>query len=94
MRLDAARRRLEESEESVVQVASDCGFGSLDSMRRAFEEYLGITPHTYRERYLLSLLMLTAPPPLPNPEVIQRLFEVAAAISIGSAHHQRTQPLG
>jgi|SRR6516162_7911069 transcriptional regulator GlxA family with amidase domain len=57
MRLEAARRWLEESKESVVQVASKCGFGSLDSMRRAFEEHLGITPHTHRERFRTTAIM-------------------------------------
>ena len=57
MRLEAARRRLEESKESAVQVASKCGFGSLDSMRRAFEGHLGITPHTYRERFRTTAIM-------------------------------------
>lgn len=57
MRLEAARKRLEESRESIVQVASVCGFGSLDSMRRAFEETLGITPHVYRERFRPAYVM-------------------------------------
>jgi len=35
----AARRGLEGSKESGVQVASKCWYGSLDSMRRAFEEH-------------------------------------------------------
>ena len=36
LRVEAARRRLEESGEGVDAIASACGFGTRESMRRAF----------------------------------------------------------
>src|SRR4029077_6575174 len=36
LRVEAARRRLEESQDKLEKVASDCGFGSLQSLRRSF----------------------------------------------------------
>src|SRR2546428_12794644 len=49
MRVEAARRQLERTEEGLKQVASASGFGSVDVMRRAFVRLLGITPRRYRE---------------------------------------------
>ncbi|WP_244549399.1 GlxA family transcriptional regulator [Bradyrhizobium lablabi] len=50
-RVDAARRLLEESETPLQRVASRCGFGSLDTMRRAFLRRIGTGPSDYRERF-------------------------------------------
>ena len=49
MRVEAARRQLERTEDGLKQVASTAGFGSVDVMRRAFVRLLGITPRRYRE---------------------------------------------
>jgi transcriptional regulator GlxA family with amidase domain len=51
LRLDAARRRLEESDLSAEQIASACGFGSTETMRRAFVQTLGLPPAEYRRRF-------------------------------------------
>jgi transcriptional regulator GlxA family with amidase domain len=51
VRLEAARRRLEESRDPVELVASACGFGSTESMRRAFLRGLGVAPSEYRRRF-------------------------------------------
>ena len=51
MRVEAARRRLEESTHGVDRVASECGFGSAESMRRAFLRALRVTPSAYRSRF-------------------------------------------
>lgn len=50
-RLDAARRRLEESRHGLEKIAADCGLGSADSMRRAFVAALSTTPSSYRARF-------------------------------------------
>jgi transcriptional regulator GlxA family with amidase domain len=50
-RLDAARRRLEESRHGLERIAADCGLGSADSMRRAFVGALSTTPSDYRARF-------------------------------------------
>jgi transcriptional regulator GlxA family with amidase domain len=48
-RVEAARRQLERTDRGLKQVASACGFGNADVMRRAFVRVLGITPRRYRE---------------------------------------------
>ncbi len=51
VRLDAARRRLEETNEPVARVAGSCGFGTAETMRRAFVRALGVGPSEYRRRF-------------------------------------------
>jgi transcriptional regulator GlxA family with amidase domain len=52
VRVDAARRLLEESEVSLDRVARECGFGGADSMRRSFLRVLRVAPSAYRGRFL------------------------------------------
>jgi transcriptional regulator GlxA family with amidase domain len=49
MRVEAARRLLEHTDNGLKQVASATGFGGVDVMRRAFARLLGISPRAYRE---------------------------------------------
>jgi len=51
LRVEAARRRLEESQDKLEKVASDCGFGSLQSLRRSFLRVLHVPPNDYRHRF-------------------------------------------
>jgi transcriptional regulator GlxA family with amidase domain len=51
MRVEAARRLLEESARSTPEIAVACGFGSAETMRRAFRRALGVSPKTYRSRF-------------------------------------------
>jgi len=51
VRLEAARRMLQESNLHVDQVAWRCGYGSGETLRRAFLEALGVTPGNYRARF-------------------------------------------
>ena len=51
VRVDVARRRLEESDDTLEQVAADCGFGSMNSMRRSFLRVVRVPPSTYRTRF-------------------------------------------
>jgi transcriptional regulator GlxA family with amidase domain len=51
MRIEAARRRLEEAQQGLAVVASACGFGTEEAMRRAFLRHLGTPPGAYRERF-------------------------------------------
>jgi len=51
VRLEAARRRLEESDANVDQVAAQCGFGTRESLRRAFQRSLRVSPTAYRSRF-------------------------------------------
>ena len=50
-RVEAARRRLEESGEGIDSIAAECGFGTRESMRRAFIRALHVPPSAYRSRF-------------------------------------------
>jgi transcriptional regulator GlxA family with amidase domain len=51
LRVEAARRLLEQTDKSLMQVAIACGFRSVDVMRRAFLRALGTTPLRYRRHF-------------------------------------------
>jgi transcriptional regulator GlxA family with amidase domain len=50
-RVEAARRRLEESSDGIEEIAARCGFGTRESMRRAFMRRLKVAPSQYRNRF-------------------------------------------
>lgn len=50
-RLEAARRYLEQSALSVDVIARECGYGTRDGMRLAFDRNLGVPPTEYRNRF-------------------------------------------
>jgi transcriptional regulator GlxA family with amidase domain len=50
-RIEAARRRLVESDLGVDVVARQCGFGSAETMRRSFLRALQVAPTDYRRRF-------------------------------------------
>jgi transcriptional regulator GlxA family with amidase domain len=50
-RVEAARQRLERTRQGVDAIAADCGFGSAETLRRAFLRVLKVTPSEYRERF-------------------------------------------
>ena len=51
LRVEAARRRLEESHNSMETIASECGFGNVNSMRNVFQRTLKIPPGQYRRHF-------------------------------------------
>jgi transcriptional regulator GlxA family with amidase domain len=51
VRLESARRRLEDTSDGVEQTARACGYGTAESMRRAFIRVLGTSPAEYKNRY-------------------------------------------
>ncbi|MBZ5762469.1 GlxA family transcriptional regulator [Rhizobium sp. VS19-DR104.2] len=50
IRVESARRFFEEGA-SVIRTATRCGFGSTETMRRAFLRHLGVGPNAYRNRF-------------------------------------------
>jgi transcriptional regulator GlxA family with amidase domain len=50
-RVEAARRRLEESSAGIDDVAGACGFGTAETMRRAFLRNVRVPPADYRNRF-------------------------------------------
>jgi transcriptional regulator GlxA family with amidase domain len=51
LRVEAARRRLEDTDQPLEAVAQQCGFGSADSMRRSFQRVVKVAPRDYRQRF-------------------------------------------
>jgi transcriptional regulator GlxA family with amidase domain len=51
VRVEAARRRLEDGAEPVAAIAAACGFGTAETMRRTFLRTLGVGPAEYRRRF-------------------------------------------
>jgi len=51
LRLEAARRALQQSAAGLDEVAARCGFGSAEVLRRAFLRALHVTPSAYRARF-------------------------------------------
>lgn len=51
VRLEAARRQLEDSDAAITKIAKTCGYGTPESMRRAFVRTLGVSPAEYRRRF-------------------------------------------
>ncbi|MEU5540228.1 helix-turn-helix domain-containing protein [Streptomyces sp. NPDC020362] len=50
-RVEAARIRLETTDDTLERVASACGFGTVDTLIRAFRRKLNTTPTEYRNRF-------------------------------------------
>ncbi len=51
VRTEAARRQLEETDDTVVAIAARCGFGTAETMRRNFLRRVGISPDQYRKAF-------------------------------------------
>jgi transcriptional regulator GlxA family with amidase domain len=51
VRVEAARLLLETTDRTVDVVAAECGFGSSETLRRAFLRHLGVAPSDYRKRF-------------------------------------------
>jgi len=50
-RVAAARRKLEQTSQSLERIGPACGFRSSEILRRAFIRELGVSPTAYRERF-------------------------------------------
>jgi transcriptional regulator GlxA family with amidase domain len=51
IRTEAARRQLEETDDTVVVIAARCGFGTAETMRRNFIRRIGVSPDQYRKTF-------------------------------------------
>ena len=51
VRMNAACRYLESTEEKVIDIAYACGFTGLSNFYRAFQSHVGMSPGTYRETH-------------------------------------------
>jgi transcriptional regulator GlxA family with amidase domain len=55
VRVEQARIALEGCDAQVDSIARHCGFGTVETMRRAFHRRLGVGPAAYRSRFRPSL---------------------------------------
>ncbi len=70
VRVDTARRLLETEPILITSAATRCGFGTAETMRRAFLRNLGVPPDHYRRRFALHprhTAPHTAPHAAPEP---------------------------
>jgi transcriptional regulator GlxA family with amidase domain len=51
VRIEAARRALAGGDDPVEVVARRCGFGTAETLRRAFHRHLNVAPSEYRDRF-------------------------------------------
>jgi transcriptional regulator GlxA family with amidase domain len=51
VRLETARRLLEDTADGIAEVARASGYGTPEAMRRAFVQALGVAPSEYRRRF-------------------------------------------
>lgn len=51
IRTEAARRQLEQTDDTVTAIAARCGFGTAETMRRNFVRRLGVSPDQYRRTF-------------------------------------------
>jgi transcriptional regulator GlxA family with amidase domain len=51
VRLEAARRDLETTNDTLDVLATRCGFGTAETLRRVFQRRLGVAPDAYRRRF-------------------------------------------
>ena len=55
LRVEAARRFLEQTNTPLERIAEKCGLGNLVSMRRVFLRHLSVTPSDYRRVFRTAL---------------------------------------
>jgi transcriptional regulator GlxA family with amidase domain len=51
VRVEAARAELESTASSLDLIAVNCGLGTAESLRRAFQRRIGVAPDAYRRRF-------------------------------------------
>ena len=54
VRLEAARRELETTADTLDVIAAHCGFGTAETLRRAFQRRLAVAPDAYRRRFRVA----------------------------------------
>jgi AraC-like DNA-binding protein len=68
MKVEEAKKRLRETDMSIVTVATRLGFYNKQSFYRFFEKYEGITPNKYRELEQLKQAVLETQDPETGPD--------------------------
>ncbi|MGI8705118.1 MAG: GlxA family transcriptional regulator [Sphingomicrobium sp.] len=81
VRMEVAKRLLEQTGNRLDQVARDSGFGSYERMRRTFARRLGVPPSDYRARFSRPL------PRYENAIDLSRLTDIYGSIAGLTAIH-------
>jgi transcriptional regulator GlxA family with amidase domain len=55
LRLETARRRLEETRLTLDEISTECGIGNADGLRRLFLRHMKTTPSDYRKSFATAL---------------------------------------
>ena len=55
IRLERARMLLESTDEHIEEIARQCGFGTVETLRRSFSRHLHVSPHGYRQRFATTV---------------------------------------
>jgi transcriptional regulator GlxA family with amidase domain len=61
LRVEHARQLLEESADPIDVISTRCGFGTPETMRRAFGRRIGVPPAEYRARFRRTEPVATVP---------------------------------
>jgi transcriptional regulator GlxA family with amidase domain len=67
VRVEAARRALEETQDGVEAIAASCGFGSAETLRRSFLRTLRVAPAECRSRFQRTALAAGRPEAAARP---------------------------
>jgi hypothetical protein len=54
VRVEAARRDLETTDDTLDAIATRCGFGTAETLRRSFRRHLAVAPDSYRRRFRVA----------------------------------------
>jgi len=54
VRVEAARRELETTDATLDVIATRCGFGTAETLRRSFHRHLAVAPDSYRRRFRVA----------------------------------------
>jgi len=88
LRVEAARRLLEQTDKSAMHVATACGFGSVDVMRRAFLRALGTTPLRYRRHFQTEAARSRMPSKALRGPLVAARREIARAARVAAGRRR------
>jgi len=88
LRVEAARRLLEQTDESSMHVATACGFGSVDVMRRAFLRAFGTTPLRYRRHFQTEAARSRMPSKALRGPLVAARREIARAARVAAGRRR------
>ena len=62
VRTEAARRQLEQTDDTVMTIANRCGFGTAETMRRNFIRRVGVSPDQYQKGIRMTQIAIVIYP--------------------------------